>query len=116
MLLPRATWIFVSNLVWRVTSLGAAGRVLIRALSSKDENIRTIAGMLLVRGGSKSAPLLHEAIEKRDSLPVVLPIIASIGDRQFEPVLRRLSHDPDANVAKAAHDALRLIGNSHTPV
>jgi HEAT repeat protein len=115
MLLARATWIFVSNLVWRLTSLGAAGRVLIRALGSGDENIRTISGMFLVRGGSKAAPLLREAIEKRETLPVVLPIIASIGDRQFEPVLRRLAHDADANVAKAARDALRLIGSSRTP-
>lgn len=115
MLLARATWIFLSYLVWRVTSVRAAGRVLIRSLGSKDETIRTLAGMLLVRGGSKATPLLHEAIENRESLTVVLPIIASIGDRQFEPVLRRLAHDPDDNVAKAARDALRLIGISHTP-
>jgi len=115
MLLARATWIFVSNLVWRLTSLHAAGRVLIRALGSGDENIRTIAGMVLVRGGSKAAPLLREAIAKRENLSLVLAIIGSLGDRQFEPTLRRFIHDPDANVEKAARDALRLIGSSHTP-
>jgi hypothetical protein len=115
MLLVRATWLFLANLFWRLTSREGPGRVLIRALGSRDENIRTIAGMLLVRGGAKSAPLLREALSKRESLPLILPIVASIGDPQFEPLLRQLTEDTDPSVAKCARDALRLIRGTQAP-
>ena len=113
MIVARALWLFASNLIWRVTSARIAGRVLVRALGSKNETLRTIAGMLLVRGGKRSEPLLQEALDKRENLPVALTIIGSIGDRKFEPEVRRLSEDPDPDVAKAATDALRIIEGHH---
>ncbi|MFY9610995.1 MAG: hypothetical protein WAU45_20585 [Blastocatellia bacterium] len=109
MVLVRAVWLFVSNAVWRLGGLRAAARVLVRALGSKDETTRTIAGMLLVRAGQKSEPLLQEELDKRENLPVVLTVIGSIGDPKFEAQLRRFSHDSDPDVAKAAKDALHLI-------
>lgn len=109
MVVARAIWLFVSNAVWRVAGLGAAGRVLVRALGSEDETTRTIAGMLLVRARKKSEPLLKEALDKRENLPVVLTVIGSLGDSKFEPELRRFSRDADPDVAKAAKDALQLI-------
>ena len=109
MMVARAFWLFTSNVIWRVTGARTAGRILVRALGSKNEALRTIAGMLLVRGGEKSEPLLQEALDKRENLPVALTIIGSIGDRKFEPEVRRLSQDPDPDVAKAATDALRII-------
>ena len=115
MIVARALWLFASNLIWRVTSARIAGRVLVRALGSKNETLRTIAGMLLVRGGKRSEPLLQEALDKRENLPVALTIIGSIGDRKFEPEVRRLSEDPDPDVAKAATDALRIIEAHHQP-
>lgn len=114
MVLARALCLFVSNAVWRVFDLRAAGRVLVRALGSEDENSRNIAGMLLVRAGKKSEPLLQEALDKRENLPVVLTVIGSLGDRKFEAELRRFSHDADPDVAKAAKDALQLIEAAHT--
>jgi hypothetical protein len=115
MVLARAGWLFVSNALWRLGGLRAAGRVLVRALDSKDETNRTIAGMLLVRAGKKSEPLLQEALDKRENLPVVLTVIGSIGDSKFEPELSRFSRDADPDVAKAAKDALQLI-ESHQPL
>lgn len=109
MVLARAVWLFVSNVVWRLGGLRAAGRVLVRALGSKDETTRTIAGMLLVQAGKKSAPLLQEALDKRENLPVVLTVIGSLGDGKFEPELRRFSRDADPDVARAAKDALQNI-------
>jgi HEAT repeat protein len=114
MIVARALWLFASNIIWRVMGVRAAGRVLVRALGSKNETLRTIAGMLLVRGGKKSEPLLQEALDKRENLPIALTIIGSIGDREFEPEVRRFSQDPDPDVAKAATDALRIIEAHHS--
>jgi hypothetical protein len=113
MIVIRALRLFASYAIWRVTGARSAGRILVRALGSNNETLRTIAGMLLVRGGKKSEPLLQEALDKRENLPVALTIIGSIGDREFEPEIRRLSQDPDPDVAKAAKDALRIIEAHH---
>ena len=109
MVVARAIWLFVSNAVWRVAGLRTAGSVLVRALGSEDETTRTIAGMLLVRAGKKSEPVLQEALDTRENLPMVLTVIGSLGDSKFEPELRRFSRDGDPDVAKAAKDALQII-------
>lgn len=114
MILIRALWLFASNVIWRATGARTAGRVLVRALGYKNETLRAIAGMLLVRGGKQSNPLLKEALDKRENLPVALTIIGSIGGREFESEVRCLSQDPDPDVAKAATDALRIIEAQNT--
>jgi hypothetical protein len=96
-------------LTWRVTGLNAAGRALVHALGSPNENVRTIAGMLLVNFGKKSEPVLLEALHRRESLPLVITILADIGSRQLEPEISELSHDRDPQVARAAEDAVRLL-------
>ena len=113
MIVARALWLFASYVIWRVTSARPTGRILVHALGSKNETLRTIAGMLLVRGRKKSEPLLQEALDKRENLPVALTIIGSIGDRELEPEVRRFCQDPDPDVAKAATDALRIIEAHH---
>jgi hypothetical protein len=45
---------------------------------------------------------------------VTLTILGSIGDREFESELRRLSQDPVPDVAKAATDTLRNIEAQNT--
>ena len=40
---------------------------------------------------------------------MVLSILASIGDKKFEPKLREFSQDRDPQVAQAARDALRVL-------
>ena len=114
MKLGKALGVFAANVVWRATGLRLAGRALVRALGSQDENVRTIAGIFLVRAGKKSRPLLLEALNKRENLPVVLTIIGSIGDRQLEAQVRRFINDADPDVADAARDALRLLNADQT--
>lgn len=105
----EAARIFACVAVWRATGLRFLGRSLVRALGSEDENVRTIAGMFLVRAGKKSEPLLQEALVNRQSLPIVLSILADIGDRKFEAEIRQFSGDRDPQVAQAARDALRVL-------
>jgi hypothetical protein len=68
-----------------------------------------MAGMLLVRAGQRSKPLLREALAARQALPMVLPILADIGDQEARPTLRTLMQDSDAAVAGAAREALRVL-------
>lgn len=87
----------------------AGGRELVRALGSANENLYVIAGMLLSRAGTKSEPLLLEALRRRENLHLVIPILSDVGSRQSESEIRELSHDRDPQVAQAAQDALRLM-------
>ena len=95
--------------LWTVMGCRSAGRALLTALGSTDEGERTVAGMLPVQGGKRAEPLVAEAIRRRQHLPIVLLIAADIGASSLEPELRRLTTDPDPEVARAAHDALEIL-------
>ena len=95
--------------VWRATGFQSAGRALVDALASRDDAVRTIAGMLLVRAGRRAEPLIAEAIRRRRSLPLVLVIAGDIGAASLEPELERLAADTDRDVARAARDGLRIM-------
>lgn len=109
MRVAKALGLFASYALWRGTGLRPAGRVLVRALGSDDENLRTLAGILLVRAGRRSAPLLQAALDNREHLPIVLTIVGSLGDRRLEPLLRRFAEDTDRSVADSARQALRVL-------
>ena len=74
MRIAKAAGLFLSYGVWRIAGLRAAGRFLVRALGAPDDDIQMIAGMLLVRSGKRTTPLLEEALERRENLPMVLEI------------------------------------------
>lgn len=94
---------------WRLTGSETAGRAVVRALASADPTTRTMAGMLLARAGRRAGPLLREALAARHALPMVLPILADIGDQESRPALSALTRDPDAAVATAAREGLRVL-------
>ncbi len=101
--------------VWLATGFRSAGRALVDALGSRDEGVRTVAGMLLVRAGHRAEPLIAEAIRRRQSLPLVLVIAGDIGAAPLEPELRRLAADADPDVARAARDGLRIMAAQRDP-
>lgn len=101
--------VLLASLVWRVMGIRAAGRALVRDLGTDDEEIRAIAGMMLVKSGRKAEPLLQEALYRRENVSTVLAVLGSIGDPSMEPEIRRFADDKDPQVSKAAHDALRLV-------
>jgi len=107
--LGGAARLYGYNTIWRATGSLAAGRKLLEALDSRDEDLQSFAGMLLAQAGKKAEPLLDEALAKREHLPLVLAILGDIGDPKYEPMLRRFADDPDPLVAAAAHDALRVL-------
>jgi len=101
--------LFALKSLWCVTGFRPAGRALVDALGSGDENLRSAAGMLLVQCGKHAEPLIAEAIARREHLPMALLIAGDIGASALEPALRRFTADPDPDVARAAHDALRIL-------
>src|SRR4029077_5650377 len=108
-LLLGALRLYVYRALWYWLGITAAGRALIKALGSPDENIRSIAGILLVKSGKRAEALLLEAANRRENLPTVLTALGSIGDPAFIPQLRPFTNDPNQDVAKAAREALKVI-------
>lgn len=95
--------------LWTISGLRSAGQALLEALGSPDAGVRTVAGMLLVQCGQRAEPLIEDAIRHHRHLPMALVIAGDIGAVRLEPELRRLSSDPDPEVARAAQDGLRLL-------
>ena len=91
--------------------LDAADRTLIRALDSDDENLRTVAGIFLVRAGQRAEPLLEEALHKGQCLSMVIDVLGSIGDMKVVSELRPFTDDPNPEVAQAAREALQVIND-----
>jgi hypothetical protein len=101
--------VFAAYGVWRATGSASAGRVLADTLASEDETSRTAAGILLVRAGARSLPLLRANLQRGMALPMTLRILGDIGgaaaQREIEPYAR--SQDPA--IARAAADALASV-------
>jgi HEAT repeat protein len=104
-----AARVFLLYGIWRATRLTAAGGALVQALASPDENVRTIAGMLLVRSRDRAVPLLRRSLARRENLPMILALLGDIGDRRCEPDIASFAQDRDPEVSKAARDALRVL-------
>lgn len=114
-LLLGALRLFVYRALWHWLGITSAGRALVRALGSPDENIRSIAGILLTKSGKRAEPLLEEALVRREHLPIVLTVLGSIGDPALIPQLRKFTNDQNAEVAKAAQEAVKVIESSGKP-
>lgn len=104
-----AGYLFLCKLFWSLTHWNRAAQPLVRALGSRDETLRTIAGMFLVQAGPRSVPVLTEALRDRKNLPMVLSVVASVRDKKLEPYVRALQSDTDVNVAAAARHALDVL-------
>jgi len=64
----------------------------------------------------RSLPLLLDAVRKRENLPLVLTILADIGDMRLETLFREFSTDEEASVAQAARQGLETIRlRAHAP-
>lgn len=115
MQVPQAVRLFGAYALWRSTGLRSAGRTLVAALGSPDEDLRSLAGIFLARGGRRAEPLLREALARREHLPMVLTVLGSLGDPRCEPDFRSFSQDPDPAVADAARESLHLLEIRNDP-
>ncbi|MDH5506728.1 MAG: hypothetical protein OEZ02_05870 [Anaerolineae bacterium] len=107
-------YLFGANIAWRATGFRPAGRPLLNNINSPDENLKTIAGMFLVQAGKKAEPLLREALQTSQNLPMLLTIIGDIGAQQFAPDAESLRDSSDPHVAEAARYALKAIARRNS--
>lgn len=105
--------LFAAAAAWKLGVPGA-GRKLVDALSSADEQARLIAGMLLVRGGERAVPLLRAALEHPRNLPHLLRVIGDAAPGPFMAELQRYATSDDPAVRRAAQDALRAAAAAST--
>jgi HEAT repeat protein len=101
--------VFAAYGVWRATGSARAGRVLADALASSDETNRTAAGVLLVRAGEKSLPLLRTNLQRGAAVPLSLRILGDIGGGAAAREIEPYAQSKDPAIARAAADALSSI-------
>lgn len=108
-----SAWILAVGAVWLLTGAAAAGRALTRAITDCGESERTLAGMLLVRAGDRSVPVVTDAILSGHGSTALIDVLASIGSEAARDALVRVSRMAapavDAVVAAAAAEALRTL-------
>lgn len=109
MAIASAAKLMAASELWKRARVKSAGRSLVDSLGSGDEDTRQVAGMLLVKGGRKSVPLIREAIDKRQHLESVLLIAADLGDPGLASRIPAFTDDPDPEVARAARDAVAIV-------
>jgi len=104
---------FGQGIAWRITHARSLGRRLVGALGDPDETTRTVAGIMLAKGGVAAVPLLREALAQRRSLDLVLSLLGSVGDASVRSDVTPFARDADPRVARAARDALALLAARH---
>jgi hypothetical protein len=105
----QAASALAAGVAWRAAGVPAAGRALIRALASRDETVRNIAGISLVKAGAISGPLLAGALDPapEDHVPMLLRVLGDLGDPRYRGLLERHATSANPEIAQAARDALR---------
>jgi hypothetical protein len=109
MQLGRALLRLGQGALWRVTHARPLGRRLVEGLGDADDTARTIAAMMLAKGGSAAVPVLRDALVQRHHIDTVLTLLGSTGDAGVANDVALFTSDPDPRIARAARDALAAI-------
>jgi len=102
----EAAAVFGAYGAWRATGSSRAGAVLSKALASSEETNRTAAGMLLVRGSTRSLPLLRDNLQRGVAVPLTLRVLGDIGGPEATAAIEPYTRHADPAVARAASEAL----------
>jgi HEAT repeat protein len=100
--------------LWSWFGISPAGRALVESLGSSDENTRTLSFVLIEKVGPKAVPVLLEALSESRNVTLLLLILGNIGEGEAEERIRSFVSHPDADVARAAEDALRMFRSRQT--
>ena len=94
--------VLAAGATWRLAGIPAAGRALVAAATTGGENERTMAGMLLVRAGDRSVPLVMAAILDGATGRELPDVLASIGtDRARAALVTLVREAPEVRAAAA---------------
>jgi hypothetical protein len=98
---------FATGAAWRYVGSAGAGRTLVDACQSGDDDERTLAGMFLVQAGDRSVSLLVDAARSAAEPGDLVDVLASIGSDTARTGLSELAASSDARVAAPALSALQ---------
>jgi|GEM_PF-1607496 len=107
--LAASATVLAAGAAWRLVGLGAAGRALVANVSTGGETERTLAGMLLVRAGDRSVPVVVDAINAGATTPDLVDVLASIGTESARIALEGVARLPGADIGAAARQALQTL-------
>jgi len=79
---------------WRLTGITAAGHALLDAVTAGGETERTLAGMLLVKAGDRSVPVVTEAVLAGRAPADLVDVLASINTADARAALVRVAQAP----------------------
>ena len=100
---------FLAGIVWRTVGWRWCGKILLKAFASDDEDFRNLSGIFLVQAGLRTLPLLREELENHRNIPLILMLIADIGDSTSESLIIPYLNYDDPKVAEAARQAIRTL-------
>ncbi len=107
MSLVSSAKIAAASAVWRLTGLESAGRVLVGSVATGDENSQALAGVLLVKAGERSVPLITEALTAGAASTELVDVLASIGGATARNGLERVASAPGSEITISAQKALK---------
>lgn len=109
--------ILAAGATWRLTGIAAAGDALLTATTAGSETERTLAGMLLVKAGNRSVPVVSDAVLTGKGTADLVDVLASIDTADARAALVRVAQAPPSTVAPqaqvAAAEALRTLEQIH---
>lgn len=97
--------LLVAGTAWRLTGVAATGRPLVTAVTTGGETDRMLGGMLLVRAGDRSVPLVTEAIMAGRPPGVLVDVLVGIGTDDARAALVRVADAAAPVVAAEARGA-----------
>ena len=93
-----------AGLLWKYGRFKAAGRMLVKELSSDDPNAQTVAGTFLVQAGERSRPLIEDGLARGES-GLYEQVLADLEDDD-DGRLEELAQSDNPKVADAARSML----------
>lgn len=97
-----------AGVAWRAVGSKSAGKELLKAFKSDDEQKRTLAGISLVKAGDRSVDLIRQAKARGRLTPELVRVLADIGGPKSKALLSDLAAGKGP-VADAAVESLELL-------
>jgi len=97
--------ILAVGVTWRLTGITAAGDALLTAVTTGSETDRTLAGMLLVKAGNRSVPVVTDAVLTGKGAADLVDVLASINTADARAALEMVAQAAPSVVAAQAKDA-----------
>jgi hypothetical protein len=101
----RSARILAVGATWRLTGIAAAGDALVTAVTTGSESDRALAGMLLVKAGNRSVPVVTDAVLTGKGVDDLVDVLASINTAAARAALERVAQAPPSTVAAHTKDA-----------